>query len=130
MEIPLLALVYLLVGAMLAAFFEETVTPYGLAVALLWPVSFALFVLAVIMSLVARLLDWLFFVASLQKIHEDNYGELWRGRTLSGEIAQVLRCRDSQGYHYIVVHPGLERARQAAAWTYDMGEDEYCPMRV
>ena len=64
-----------------------------------------------------------------KELHRDQYGILYSMPSRLGEM-KVVRVQDSTGVYWIPVHPDTVRAKQAVAWTYQMGEDSYNPERV
>lgn len=75
-------------------------------------------------------------------IHEDKFGKLYRKPAPEGEnewensdedlvVVQVTNStREPDGtyrQYFLRVPPGMQRARQAVAWTFGMSEEEYQP---
>lgn len=71
--------------------------------------------------IVGRVLSW--------QIHQDEYGTLYRMPSPHGRMLQV-KVKDSTGTYWLSVPPNMERAKQAVAWTYNMKEEEFNPIRV
>jgi hypothetical protein len=124
--------VYLVISWGVADFylFSEPDMPARWTMALMWPVMLIVFMGLFALLVIGNTLDLISYIITASPKHKDSHGELWCGRTVFHGDVQVLRCQDSQGAHHIMVPPDLERARQAVAWTYEMEEHEYNPVRV
>lgn len=105
------------------------------AIGVVWPISLTMLLLIVCIRMLKKLspltarMDWLVSKALKQKVHADEYGVLYRAPSPYGEICFV-KVQDSTGVYWLTVPREMERAKQAVAWTYNMNEDDYHPVRV
>lgn len=73
--------------------------------------------------------------AGMKKLHEDETGTLYRYQSLFGTalfVSVINRTPEHDGLrkrYFIQVPPNMESARQAVAWTFEMHEDDYHPIR-
>jgi hypothetical protein len=66
-----------------------------------------------------------------RKIHQDEFGELYHVPDPEhGHSILKIKVQDSTGIYWLTVPPTMQRAKQAVAWTYNMNEDEFSPIRV
>lgn len=64
-----------------------------------------------------------------KEIHRDQYGILYSMPSRWGDM-MVVRVEDSTGVYWIPVPPGIRRAKEGVAWTYEVAEESYDPVRV
>jgi hypothetical protein len=69
-----------------------------------------------------------------KKIHEDQFGELYRKETRNIEPLVIVKVRNSTAEpdgsirdYFIRVPPNMSTAKQAVAWTFNMSEADYSP---
>jgi hypothetical protein len=72
--------------------------------------------------------------AGAKQVHADHTGVLWRCEIPGEEPLVMVEVRDStlapdgsRRAYWLQVPPGTRTARQAVAWTFGLGEDEYAP---
>jgi hypothetical protein len=103
-------------------FFED----YGLlgCVSLAWPLILVLLVVVVASVPIV--------ILGRRAVHRDEYGTLYR-ESISfpwfGPRRTFVRVKDSTGTYDVDVPYWVERAKQAVAWSYDIQEDKYNPIR-
>jgi hypothetical protein len=69
-----------------------------------------------------------------KKIHEDQFGELYKKETRNMEPLVIVKVRNSTAEpdgsvrdYFIRVPPNMSTAKQAVAWTFNMSENDYSP---